>query len=293
MSGALWIARGGALGDVFVLAPALAALRIAEPARELCALGRGSALQVLRDAGLLDRVVDAEGSEAWRAFAPGTAIPERVAEQLVDGERLLSFGFGALRAELAGKLRRGAIDRPPFPRESSLPVWRYLHAACARAFGPLPEPPSAPLERLRRAPTSRRVWIHPGSGSRAKNWPLEHFLALARELEQRDLKCSFALGEAEDERLEAALRAAGRAPQRLRLEALIDELAGAALWIGNDSGLVHLAALIGVPTLALFQASDERAWEPFGPRVRALGSCGAPASIAEARAAMHELLQSG
>jgi ADP-heptose:LPS heptosyltransferase len=291
MSGALWIARGGALGDVFVLAPALAALRVAQPERELAALGRGRALAILRDAGLLDRIVDFEGRDAWRAFAPGTELPQHLARELAGGERLLSFGFGALRAELASAFSRGAVDRAPFPRESGLPVWRYLHAACARELGPLPEPPSAPLERLRRRDGNPRAWIHPGSGARAKNWPLERFLALARELEQRGLACSFALGEAEDERLEAELRAAGVVPQRLELAPLVRELASAALYIGNDSGLMHLSALMGVPTLALFQASDERAWEPFGPRVRALGERGAPATLDDARAALRELLE--
>ncbi|MBK9385147.1 MAG: glycosyltransferase family 9 protein [Planctomycetes bacterium] len=290
MSGALWIARGGALGDVFVLAPALAALRAAHPARELAALGRGRALEILRAAGLLDRAVDVEASEAWRAFAPGTAGAERLARELEGGDSLLSFGFGALRPEIASTLRRGAVDRAPFPREGGLPVWRYLHAACARVFGPLPEPMSAPLAALRRGEAPRRAWIHPGSGGRAKNWPLANFLALARELEDRGLPCSFALGEAEDERCEAELRAAGIAPQRLELEALVRELASAALYLGNDSGLMHLAALMGVPTLALFQASDERAWEPYGPRVRALGERGAPATLDEARAALQELL---
>lgn len=290
MSGAIWIARGGALGDTFVLAPALAALRAAQPARELVGLGRLAALAPLRDAGLLDRAIDFETREAWRAFAPTVPPPAALARELAGAESMISFGFGPLREELATLLRRGHVDRPAFPRESSIPVWRYLHAALARQLGPLGEPPPAPLAPLRRGAESPRVWIHPGSGAGSKNWPLPRFLALARDLDARGIPSAFALGEAESAELEADLRRAGREVARLALDAILHELAAARVWIGNDSGLVHLAALIGVPTLALFQASDERAWHPFGPRVRALGARGAPASIDEARSALRELI---
>jgi heptosyltransferase-3 len=292
VSGAVWIARGGALGDTFVLAPALAALRAARSDLELVGLGRLAALAPLRDAGLLDRSLDFESQDAWRAFAPAVEPPTELARELAGAELLISFGFGPLREELAALLRRDQVDRPAFPRDHSLPVWRYLHAALARELGPLGEPPPAPLASLRRGAASSRVWIHPGSGAAAKNWPLPHFLALARDLDARGIPSTFALGEAESPELEVELRRAGREVARLQLTELVPELAAARAWIGNDSGLVHLAALIGVPTLALFQASDERAWHPYGPRVRALGARGAPASIEEARRALRELLES-
>ena len=47
-------------------------------------------------------------------------------------------------------------------------------------------------------------------------------------------------------------------------------LSRARLYIGNDSGLMHLAAAAGTPTLALFGPSDERLYGPWGAHVRAL-----------------------
>jgi ADP-heptose:LPS heptosyltransferase len=47
-------------------------------------------------------------------------------------------------------------------------------------------------------------------------------------------------------------------------------LARAALYVGNDSGVTHLAAAWGAPTLALFGPTDPAQWAPLGPRVRTL-----------------------
>jgi ADP-heptose:LPS heptosyltransferase len=45
-------------------------------------------------------------------------------------------------------------------------------------------------------------------------------------------------------------------------------LARARLYVGNDSGITHLAAAVGTPVLALFGASDPRVWAPRGENVR-------------------------
>jgi ADP-heptose:LPS heptosyltransferase len=53
----------------------------------------------------------------------------------------------------------------------------------------------------------------------------------------------------------------------LRLEELAAILAGARLFVGNDSGITHLAALVGAPTVAIFGPFDPAYWAPLGPRV--------------------------
>jgi hypothetical protein len=55
---------------------------------------------------------------------------------------------------------------------------------------------------------------------------------------------------------------------------LADRLTAAALYIGNDSGVTHVAGRMGVPTLAIFGATDPRRWRPRGPRVIVLGGPG-------------------
>jgi ADP-heptose:LPS heptosyltransferase len=52
------------------------------------------------------------------------------------------------------------------------------------------------------------------------------------------------------------------------LVALAERLANAKLYVGNDSGITHLAAAAGCPTVAIFGPTDPRVWAPRGPRVR-------------------------
>ncbi|MBI5084159.1 MAG: hypothetical protein HZB13_06125 [Acidobacteria bacterium] len=94
---------------------------------------------------------------------------------------------------------------------------------------------------------------HPSfPGSRKKNWPLERFQEVARLLPFPVRWCA-----GPDEHLEGAVRFD-------TLSALIPWLASARLFIGNDSGVSHLAAACGVPVVAIFGPTDPRVWSPRG-----------------------------
>jgi len=90
------------------------------------------------------------------------------------------------------------------------------------------------------------VVIHPFSGSASKNWPMESYLRLAERL---PLPVEWA-----QERFESLLE-------------LAEWIAGARLYIGNDSGITHLAAAVGVPTIAIFGPSDPKIWGPVGAAI--------------------------
>lgn len=96
------------------------------------------------------------------------------------------------------------------------------------------------------------IVIHPFSGSAKKNWPLEYFRELARRL---PLPVEWCAGE------------------KFRFDDLGELaawLAGARLYIGNDTGITHLAAALGVQTIAIFTASDPARWAPRGENVMVL-----------------------
>lgn len=99
--------------------------------------------------------------------------------------------------------------------------------------------------------------IHPFAGSLQKRWPLERFQQLARWLEPR-MPVAWCAGP-EDE-----LAGARRFTDLYELACW---LAGARVYIGNDSGPTHLAAAAGVPVVALFGPSDPAVWAPRGPHV--------------------------
>ena len=120
---------------------------------------------------------------------------------------------------------------------------------------------------------SKTVLIHPGSGSPAKNWPVESFVALADELHRRGRNVTMVLGDVERERLDASSRkrladASDHVAEPTDLSALRRLIGMSAAFAGNDSGPTHLAAMLGLPTVALFgPASSPAQWHPVGPRV--------------------------
>jgi heptosyltransferase-2 len=120
--------------------------------------------------------------------------------------------------------------------------------------------------------------VHPGSGSRKKNWPAVrwHELILALRDPVR-LVC----GEAEAEAWNGSALASTVLAERLRrgtlrlavnqpLEQLIADFAHCRLFIGHDSGVSHLAAACGVPCVLLFGPTDPAVWAPPAPHVRVI-----------------------
>ncbi len=112
------------------------------------------------------------------------------------------------------------------------------------------------------------VVIHPGSGSPKKNWPIENFLDVARAFSADGRRVTWCVGPAETAR--NTLNLTG---ELLRCESLVElaaRLANARLYVGNDSGITHLAAALGVPTIAIFGSTDPKVWAPRGEHVRVM-----------------------
>lgn len=111
------------------------------------------------------------------------------------------------------------------------------------------------------------VVIHPGSGGKSKTWPADRYLDLARRLKQGNRLVTWCLGPAE----EAFSRPEDDSSIRLEsLQELSRILGSAYLYIGNDSGITHLAAAAGCRTLAIFGPTDPLVWAPLGQHVTIL-----------------------
>ncbi len=108
--------------------------------------------------------------------------------------------------------------------------------------------------------------VHPGSGSPAKNWPTERFAEAAHRLSD-GRPCLLVLGPAEETTRDwPGFTVAREWPLRV----LGAALSRAGLFLGNDSGVAHLAAASGAPTLTLFGPTDPALWAPVGSRVSTL-----------------------
>ncbi len=118
------------------------------------------------------------------------------------------------------------------------------------------------------------IIIHPGSGSIKKVWPIENFLFIIERFLSENKKIKVILGEAE-ERKEFSVffdMKGVEVKRNLPLRELIKEILDGIVYIGNDSGISHLSALLGVPTIVLFKETDPEIWAPKGERVYILST---------------------
>jgi heptosyltransferase-3 len=171
------------------------------------------------------------------------------------------------------------IARDPTPTLGHASVWL---AEPVRSLGANPDPmppdlrPTVAEQQAARPLLDRLprgfLAVHPGSGSPAKNWPAERFAALADRLAPA---APWLLIEGLADREAAGpLRAQPRAVPStvLPVRVLGAVLAGSGLFVGNDSGISHVAAAFGAPVLALFGPTDPAVWSPVGRRVQAVRS---------------------
>lgn len=175
---------------------------------------------------------------------------------------------------------------PPFPRKGEETHVALYLARCLQSSG-LPVDASACIEEAGKRSVlasgsygerGSRVILHPGSGSARKNHPPEFWLTLHNALrETRDPHLEnhcLLLGPAEKDTLplfqeqpvDPSLQIIVTPPN----DVLTSLLAQAALCIAHDSGIAHLAAMLGTPTIALFIQPSVARWGPVGPRVRVL-----------------------
>jgi len=155
------------------------------------------------------------------------------------------------------------------------PVSRKLHAIArnrlltARALGYEPEgPPDYGLDRTRLAQTAARpygILLH-ATARAEKQWPEPHWIALGRALEGRGELLLPWGSEAERVRSDciAASVAQARVAVREPLDRIARLIAGAVFVIGVDTGLLHLAAALGVPLVAIFVGSEPGLTGPLG-----------------------------
>ena len=108
------------------------------------------------------------------------------------------------------------------------------------------------------------VLIHPGSGGARKNWPSDRFACVAAALQQRGRHVEWIRGPAEES---LVLPKGVATVETASVVTLARHLSAARLYIGNDSGITHLAAACGRRTVAVFGPTDPRRWAPRGEHV--------------------------
>ena len=180
---------------------------------------------------------------------PGIALMPTLLNSLRSFDSIISW-YGANREEFADACRESGLNvefRAAIP-----PVTGDVHAADFFLRRRSEEYPCIHTDSA----AEDYIAVHPFSGSTHKNWPYPRFQALEAQL---PLPFRYCIGPHQQ------LSGAVEYPNLYDLACWIR---GASLYIGNDSGITHLAAATGVPTVALFGHSNPRVWAPRGGHVR-------------------------
>jgi hypothetical protein len=242
--------RPGAIGDFIVSLPALECLR-----SEYTELWTAPATVPLGRFADRCRSIASTGLDLLEITGPA---PELL-DTLRGFDSIVSW-YGANRAEFRDAVAALGL---PFEFLRALPLEGDGRHACdfyLDQVRPFSAVASDAVPRLAcPVPCRNFAAIHPFSGSPKKNWPLSYFRALAHDLE-RTLPVEWCSGP-NDPPLDGALRIED-------LWELAQWLASAEMYIGNDSGISHLAAAVGTPVLAFFGPTDPAVWAPRGPEVQ-------------------------
>jgi lipopolysaccharide heptosyltransferase III len=240
------VIRPGGIGDFIVSLPALQHLR----AEYLEVWAAGPNVPLIRFANRARSIVST-GLDLLGVTEP----PARLLDELRGFDSIVSW-YGANRPDFRDLVR--SLDLPFEFLPALPPEGGGMHATDFYL-----DQVGAPSGALPRIPCDVEpenfAVIHPFSGSPRKNWPLDKFRVMAAELE-RTIPVRWCAGPDDP-----PLAGAAHIPD---LYELARWLARARLYIGNDSGITHLAAAVGTPVLALFGPTDPDVWAPRGPHVR-------------------------
>jgi ADP-heptose:LPS heptosyltransferase len=290
--------RPGALGDTLLTFPTLGALRKRWPDAHITLICRADVHALALASGLADRVYSHELA-VWTCLFQDDQAPADAAQEVFGAADLAlawapdADGAAARRLRALGA-REVVVAAPPPQAGSRQHVARQLFGALTPLGVPVPAGLAALPELLPplRWPQDSReeaqnawgrvydeagerlpVVLHPGAGGASKRWPASQFAALIRAL-RADLAPVLMAGP-QDEAIVAHIVAEVGATATVRdlsVAGLAAFLSTCGLYIGNDSGVTHLAGMLGVPTIALFGPTDPALWSPLGPRVVALRS---------------------
>jgi ADP-heptose:LPS heptosyltransferase len=264
------VLRGGALGDIVLTLPVLRALRGFYPGCLITLVAPYPQATLARHHA--DRFLDLNSARLVGLFKPGTSIQNDVPE-LLRADLVLSYlsdpdKMIERKLVLADTTRflqgpfRLDLERRPAVEQLAQPL-AILGIA---SIDPVPRLTAPSPTRSR-----NRLAIHPGSGSRNKNWSIGHWAALLGELMPRFDEVLLISGEADteiEERVRPLIPATKLRPCFNRsLWDLVSELSQSSLFIGHDSGVTHVAAATGVVTVALFGPTDPSIWAPNGDHV--------------------------
>ena len=298
--GRICLIHGGALGDFVLALRVVGALKLAWPRAFVDVLGRLEVASLAVGRAGVDGVASIDMPGFHTLFGE-TGEPDRACVDHLRQFDLIVDMLGGPGGTLGRRIGQACPDSCVASIETGLrdgfsghitDQWLAdLGDVLGRYFSAVPVPmvtfdqphrleARAKLQRL--VPTAGQaiVMLHPGSGGRAKCWPMASFQALADALWQNDVQPVYLVGPVELDILgEQVVTTLGTHAPVIGDASVTDAASlidAADAYVGNDAGMTHIATAVETPTVALFGPTDPAVWRPLGPHVRVLTGKGSP-----------------
>jgi ADP-heptose:LPS heptosyltransferase len=285
----------GALGDFILALPALETLRKAYPQAKSTIMGYPRILELVNGRFYAEEILSIDQKGMASFFVRGGPLDQTLSHFFSTFDLIVVFGKDG-EGPIIGNLKRVCQGRifhiEPFPPSNErIHITDHLLRQLAQYGLSISESnPRLPLKEsdkvwgknfwkrkgLTTEERSKVIILHPGSGSRKKVWPLERFLNLVRYLQDHlGSRILIVLGPAEGSEVQKAFEEmewemgvdTPILVKGLSLLQLASVMEGCCLFIGNDSGISHMAAASGLPTIAIFGPTDPQVWSPRGKKV--------------------------
>ena len=285
------IIRPGALGDLVVTLPTFEAIRNYFNNARIDIMGYSSFLEIVKGRFYADTISRFDQADIVPLFTKNSNIPASLINKLSNTDLIISF-VSDKEQIMVRNLRvasaKHVIHYEPFPSEcEDIHIIDHF-IRCLDLLG-VPYSNKIPkiflkdedvlfgeifLNKSIVDPDKLLVAVHPGSGSRQKCWPIDRYVELILWLKKEmDAQILLISGQADTEIVEE-LRKKVRdniiLVDQLPLPIVAAIIKRCNFFVGNDSGITHLAAAIGTLTISIFGSTDPSKWGPRGERVKIL-----------------------
>jgi heptosyltransferase-2 len=283
--------------------PAIGALRERWPEAHIEILGYPHIAELAHKRHYADAVRSIDAKALTGFFVPHGVLDPALMEYFGGFNVVISYLFDPDRI-FSNNVRacgvKQVIDASPRPKNTHAAEHYCQPLESLAIYVAAPRPRIHPNESDREAAAKflkmvgrePLVAIHAGSGSEKKNWPVEKFGALSRWLaDELAAQLLIVRGEADERATQKLTELLGERPitvaKGLKLVELAAVLERCVLFLGNDSGITHLAAAVGTPTVAVFGTASLPIWEPLGQHTRVVQI--GEQDVANVRAAIEQL----
>jgi heptosyltransferase-3 len=265
------ILKPGGVGDTLLLFPAIVELQRRYEDAEIDIAGNLKVLSLFVDNQSISKAISFEDRIVTEILSETLSRRARIFLEQYDRLYLLIDDDGIIEGKMKFINKSDYIISSSVQKGSPIPQWKFL----AKIMGlEVSEHENYVGKFLKNRPIRQKnsILIHPGSGSKTKNWPLNNFMALIKHITGYNIKVRLIAGYAENGIMKMLRNADDTIDDieihhNVNLSDVVELLLESYIFIGNDSGISHLAGLTGTASIVLFGPSDPRIWKPIGDHI--------------------------